>query len=74
LKRLDADERSWLQPKKISMMRGTVPHAAGASIEHVYFPVSGMISLLAVMKTGEQIETGIIGREGVLGPDGVSLL
>jgi CRP-like cAMP-binding protein len=26
-----------------------------------------MVSLLAVMKTGEQIETGIIGREGVVG-------
>src|SRR5712671_7887443 len=67
LKRLDANERSWLQPKKTPMARGTVVHAAGASIEHVYFPMSGMISLLAVMKTGDQIETGIIGREGVVG-------
>ena len=49
------------------MTRGTVLHAPGAPIEHVYFPVSGMISLLAVMKTGDQIETGIIGREGVAG-------
>jgi CRP-like cAMP-binding protein len=29
--------------------------------------MSGMVSLLAVMRTGEQIETGIIGREGVVG-------
>jgi hypothetical protein len=27
----------------------------------------GMISILAVMKTGEQIETAIVGREGVVG-------
>jgi CRP-like cAMP-binding protein len=67
LKRLSADERSWLQPKKLPMTRGVVLHAPGAAIEHVYFPASGMVSLLAVMRTGEQIETGIIGREGVVG-------
>jgi len=66
---LGADDRSRLQPslKKTSMMLGQVLHAAGAPIQHVYFPVSGMVSLLAVMRTGEQIETGIIGKEGVVG-------
>jgi CRP-like cAMP-binding protein len=44
-----------------------VLHAPGASIKHVYFPLGGMVSLLAVMRTGEQIETGIVGREGVVG-------
>ena len=69
LRRLNADDLSRLQPnlKKFSMTRGVVLHAPGASIEYVYFPVSGMISILAVMKTGEQIETAIIGREGVAG-------
>ena len=69
LKRLGADDFSRLQPnlKEISMVRGTVLHAPGASIEHVYFPASGMVSLLAVMRTGEQIETAIVGREGVVG-------
>ena len=42
-------------------------HVAGGSIKHVYFPLSGMVSLLAVMRTGEQIETAIVGREGVVG-------
>jgi CRP-like cAMP-binding protein len=46
---------------------GAVLHKQGAAIEHVYFPLSGMVSLLAVMKTGEQIETAIVGREGVVG-------
>ena len=49
------------------MVRGAVLHAPGGSIEHVYFPVSGMVSILTVMRTGEQIETAIIGREGVAG-------
>ena len=35
----------------------------------IYFPLSGMISLLAVMQTSEAIETGIIGADGLLGGD-----
>jgi CRP-like cAMP-binding protein len=69
LSRLGTRDRSWLQPhlKKISLARGTVLHPAGVVIERVYFPLSGMVSVLAIMKTGEAIETAIIGREGVVG-------
>jgi len=66
---LGADDLARLQPNlhKVAMVRGHVLHPAGASIEHVYFPVSGMISVLAMMRTGEAIETAIVGREGVVG-------
>jgi CRP-like cAMP-binding protein len=69
LQRLGVVDLSRLQPhlKKFSMDLGVVLHKQGAAIEHVYFPLSGMVSLLAVMKTGEQIETAIVGREGVVG-------
>ncbi len=67
LQLLDADDLSRLQPKKMSMMLGQVLHAPGASIRYVYFPMSGMVSILTVMRTGEQIETAIIGREGLVG-------
>jgi CRP-like cAMP-binding protein len=69
LQRLGPADASRLQPhlKKFSMDLGAVLHKQGAAIEHVYFPLGGMISLLAVMKTGEQIETAIVGREGVVG-------
>jgi CRP-like cAMP-binding protein len=69
LRRLDVDDLSRLQPnlKEISMERGMVLHPAGEPIEHVYFPIRGMVSILAVMRTGEQIETAIVGREGVVG-------
>src|SRR3954465_11706565 len=69
LQRTSADDLARLQPnlRKFSMVLGAVLHAPGASIEHVYFPVSGMVSLLTVMRTGEQIETAIVGREGVVG-------
>jgi len=69
LQRTNAADLARLQPhlKDFSMELGAVLHAPGASIKHVYFPLSGMVSLLAVMRTGEQIETAIVGREGVVG-------
>jgi CRP-like cAMP-binding protein len=69
LSRLSPIDIAELQPslKKIPMVQGTVLHPAGSPIEHVYFPLSGMISLLVVMETGQQIETGIIGSEGLAG-------
>jgi CRP-like cAMP-binding protein len=49
------------------MRLGEFLHPAGVPIAHVYFPESGMVSMLTVMKSGEQIETAIIGSEGVVG-------
>jgi len=39
----------------------------GAPAKYSYFPVSGMISVLATMADGGQIETGIAGNEGMFG-------
>jgi CRP-like cAMP-binding protein len=36
-------------------------------ISHVYFPVSGVVSLLVVRSQGGAIEAGMIGREGFVG-------
>jgi len=36
----------------------------GEPIEQVYFPHDGIISLLAVMRQGDAIETATIGYEG----------
>ena len=55
--------------KETTLVLGSVLCAPGEPIEHVYFPLSGMVSLLTVMKSGEAIETAIIGREGVVGTD-----
>jgi CRP-like cAMP-binding protein len=68
---LSADElksiQTWLSP--IELRPNNVLQEQGAASGLVYFPLSGMISLLAVMQTGEAIETGIIGAEGLLGGD-----
>ena len=36
-------------------------------ISHVYFPLSGVISLVIVLKGGETVEIGTVGNEGMLG-------
>ena len=47
-------------------MRKEVYHADGP-IEFVWFPQTGMISLVAHLDDGMQAEVGIIGKEGMLG-------
>src|SRR5262249_46546251 len=37
------------------------------SIEYVYFPLSGMASILVVLDDRTFIEAGIVGREGMVG-------
>jgi CRP-like cAMP-binding protein len=51
----------------ISLTQGDVLKEAGDTITYVYFPQSGMISLLAVMQNGSAVETATIGREGAVG-------
>ena len=51
----------------IHLAQGTVLYEAGNEVDEVYFPLSGMISLLVVMRDGKAIETATVGREGVVG-------
>jgi CRP-like cAMP-binding protein len=69
LRQLPAKELDALQPRLslIELKHKAVLHQPGAAVEQVYFPLAGMVSLLAVMQTGEAIETGIIGTDGVVG-------
>jgi CRP-like cAMP-binding protein len=46
---------------------GTVLAETGDEVDQVIFPLSGMISLVAVMKDGRAIETATVGRDGVYG-------
>jgi CRP-like cAMP-binding protein len=66
---LGADDLALLQPnlKKVPLSLGEPLNKPGAPIDHVYFPESGMVSMLTVMRTGEQIETAIVGSEGIVG-------
>ncbi len=50
----------------IDLRAGTVLYEPGDPLSHVYFLLSGMVSLIAVMQDGRSVETMTIGREGVI--------
>ncbi|HMI97517.1 MAG TPA: Crp/Fnr family transcriptional regulator [Micropepsaceae bacterium] len=64
-----ASDYSLLRPhlKEVRLEQGSVLQDHGERIQYVYFPVSGMISLLSVMRDGKGVETVVVGREGALG-------
>jgi CRP-like cAMP-binding protein len=53
--------------RTVTFERGTILHDAADEIERVYFPHTGMVSLVAVMQSGAAVETATIGRAGVIG-------
>src|SRR5215467_7051886 len=66
---LSPHDFSLLAPRlrTIALERGVMLHDVGEEIEHVYFPQTGMVSLVAVMQSGATVETATIGRGGVTG-------
>src|SRR5262245_21561726 len=65
---LTREDYSRLAPhlRMVPLERGAVLHEAGGPIEHVYFPHSGMVSVVVVMRNGAMIETVTLGRGGVV--------
>jgi CRP-like cAMP-binding protein len=51
----------------VPMAQGTLVFSVDEEVDHVFFPLSGMISLLVLLKNGNAIETATVGREGVVG-------
>jgi CRP-like cAMP-binding protein len=66
---LPPSDLSLLHPhlKRTVLEQGTLLQERDDRVECAYFPLSGMISLLAVMGDGQAIETAIVGREGTVG-------
>jgi CRP-like cAMP-binding protein len=52
------------------LAQGAIVFEPGASMTHIYFPQTGMISLLVVTRDGGMLETSIVGREGAVGLQG----
>lgn len=53
--------------ERVELVYNTDVYLAGDKIEHVYFPESGIISLLAAVGKASTIEVGIVGDEGMVG-------
>src|ERR1051326_4909194 len=56
----------------VSLTAGEVLSEPGAIADDAYFINTGMVSVLAVLRDGDSLEVGVIGREGVA--DGNMLL
>lgn len=66
---LPAKKYQHLLPKleEVSLVFTETIYAPDEIIRHVYFPNSGIISLLAVVGERSQLEVGIVGNEGFIG-------
>lgn len=52
--------------KTVELVHGEILGEAGDSITRVYFPHSGVISLVVELSVGDMIETAMVGRDGAL--------
>ena len=66
---LSVEGRKRLRPslRRVPLTLGDVVYEADERIRHVYFPASGVISLLCITDDGASIEAGTIGMEGMAG-------
>lgn len=66
---LPADEYGRLThgAERVRLVPGRILFDAGEEIRHVYFPLSGMASLVSVTENGKSVEVAAVGREGMVG-------
>lgn len=66
---LPPDTLAQLLPRFTSVVlsQRQVLHVPDTPIDAAYFPESGMISMLANLDEGEQVEVGVAGQEGMVG-------
>jgi CRP-like cAMP-binding protein len=50
-----------------SVKQGKVLFDVDQEVDQIFFPLSGMVSLLVILKNGNAVETATVGREGVVG-------
>ncbi len=64
----EAEWTRWMPHlEQVSLPLGHVLYESGVTLKHVYFPITGIVSLLYVMEDGASAEIAVIGNEGVVG-------
>jgi CRP-like cAMP-binding protein len=66
---LQPDELALLCPHltRVRLVQKTVLQEHRSPIQHVFFPLDGMVSLVARFESGDAIEIAAIGRQGAIG-------
>src|SRR5215203_627272 len=52
--------------RNVTLAFGDVIAETGEPVSNVYFPFTGVVSLVVEMRVGEMIETAMVGRDGVV--------
>jgi CRP-like cAMP-binding protein len=66
---LDPADRRRIEPHlhERPFAQGQMLYDAGETVEEVWFPMSGVVSLMTILDGDRMIETAAIGREGLVG-------
>lgn len=66
---LDPADRRRIEPHlhERPFAQGQMLYDAGEAVEEVWFPMSGVVSLMTVLDGDRMVETAAIGREGLIG-------
>ncbi len=66
---LPAADRKRIEPHlhEKSFERGQMLYDAGEDIDEVWFPLRGVVSLMTLLPDDRMVETGAVGREGIIG-------
>jgi CRP-like cAMP-binding protein len=66
---LDAADRMRLEPHLSQQIfaQGQMLYDAGEAVDQVWFPTTGVVSLMTMLPEDRMIETAAIGREGLVG-------
>ena len=63
-----ADRPRWAGALEwIDMPLGSVLYESGSTMDHVYFPVTSIVSLLYITEEGSSSEIAVVGNEGMVG-------
>ena len=64
----EAEWQRWApQLEAVELPLGEVLYESGATLKHVYFPTTAIVSLLYVMEDGASAEIAVVGNEGLVG-------
>ena len=64
----EAEAKRWLpELEAVELKLGQVLYESGATLSHVYFPITAIVSLLYVMENGASAEIAVVGMEGIVG-------
>jgi CRP-like cAMP-binding protein len=56
--------------QRLELRQGALVQRFGQAIDHVVFPLSGLISITVPLKNGGAVECAVVGREGIVGTAG----